>query len=323
MLGNISFLERSNGVTRKHDDAMNIATEQLFTNVKPQTILGRIIQFPLTRFVLVLAFLAPVSLAVMALDPGLETSTPLTKSLVAVCAAVLMYLAYCLYTRLVEKRKALEMTLKGSPAEFGKGLAIGSGLMITIVALLAVAGCYRIDEYSFDLSLLVAAFLRLGFGAFIEELVFRLIVFKLTEEVLGSWVALVVQAALFGAAHIGNPNASIFSSAAIVVEAGVLLAAAFMVTRRVWLIFGLHLAWNFVQSTVFGLSVSGTTSHGIITPIVSGPEWLTGGAFGVEASWPAVGLCLAVGLLFLRRAVKGGQLAPPVWRRRRQRSFFT
>jgi membrane protease YdiL (CAAX protease family) len=289
---------------------MTIATEQLFTKRHPQTALGRSVQFPLTRFILVLAFLAPVSLAVMALDPGLETSTPLTKSLVAVCAAVLMYLAYCLYTRLVEKRKALEMTLKGSPAEFGKGLAIGSGLMITIVALLAVAGCYRVESFNLDWSILISAFLRLGSGAFLEELIFRLIIFKLTEEALGSWVALVVQAALFGAAHIGNPNASIFSSAAIVVEAGVLLAAAFMVTRRVWLIFGLHLAWNFVQSTVFGLSVSGTTSHGIITPIVSGPEWLTGGAFGVEASWPAVGLCLAVGLLFLRRAVKGAHHRP-------------
>lgn len=302
---------------------MTITTEQLFTKVKPQTILGRIIQFPLTRFVLVLAFLAPVNLAMMALDPGLETSTPLTRSLVAACAGVFMYLAYCFYARLIEKRKALEMTLKGSPAEFGKGLAIGAGLMIVIVAELAIAGCYRIDEYNFDLSLLVAAFLRLGFGAFIEELVFRLIVFKLTEEALGSWIALVVQAVLFGALHFGNPNASIFSSVAIMVEAGVLLAAAFMVTRRVWLIFGLHLAWNYVQSTVFGLSVSGTTSHGIITPIVSGPEWLTGGAFGVEASWPAVGLCLAVGLLFLRRAVKGGQLAPPVWRRQQRQSVFT
>ena len=291
--------------------------------MKPQTILGHIIQFPLTRFVLVLAFLAPVNLAMMALDPGLETSTPLTRSLVAACAGVFMYLAYCLYARLIEKRKALEMTLKGSPSEFGKGLAVGSGLMITIVALLAVTGCYRIGEYNFDLSLLVAAFLRLGFGAFIEELVFRLIVFKLTEEALGSWTALVVLAVLFGALHFGNPNASIFSSVAIMVEAGMLLAAAFMVTRRVWLIFGLHLAWNFVQSTVFGLSVSGTTSRGIITPIVSGPEWLTGGAFGVEASWPAVGLCLAVGLLFLRRAVKRGQLAPPVWCRQQQQSIFT
>ncbi len=299
---------------------MTIATEQLFTNVHPRTVLGRVVQFPLTRFILVLAFLAPVSLAVMALNPALETVTPLFKALVAGGCAVLMYLAYCLYTRLIEKRKALEMTLKGSATEFGIGLAIGSGLMITIVALLAVAGCYRVESFNLDWSILVSAFLRLGSAAFLEELIFRLIIFKLTEEALGSWVALVVQAALFGAVHIGNPNASIFSSVAIMIEAGVLLAAAFMVTRRVWLIFGLHLAWNFMQSTVFGLTVSGHTSHGIITPTVSGPEWLTGGAFGVEASWPAVGLCLAVGLLFLRRAVKGGQLVPPVWRRRRHSS---
>ncbi|MCK4461102.1 MAG: CPBP family intramembrane metalloprotease, partial [candidate division Zixibacteria bacterium] len=306
-LGNISFLERSDRITRKHDDAMTIATEQLFTNVHPRTVLGRVVQFPLTRFILVLAFLAPVSLVVMALNPALETVTPLFKALVTGGCAILMYLAYCLYTRLIERRKTLEMTLKGSATEFGIGLAIGSGLMITIVALLAVAGCYRVESLNLDWSILVSAFLRLGSAAFLEELIFRLIIFKLTEEALGSWVALVVQAAVFGAAHLGNPNASIFSSVAIMVEAGVLLTAAFMVTRRVWLIFGLHLAWNFMQSTVLGLTVSGHTSHGIITPIVSGPEWLTGGAFGVEASWPAVGLCLAVGLLFLRRAVKGGQ----------------
>ena len=300
---------------------MTIATEQLFTGVHPRTVLGRVVQFPLTRFILALAFLAPVSLAVMALNPALETATPLFKALVAGGSAVLIYLVYCLYTRLIERRKTLEMTLKGSATEFGIGLAIGGGLMITIVALLAVGSCYRVESFNLDWSILVSAFLRLGSAAFLEELIFRLIIFKLTEEALGSWVALVVQAALFGAVHIGNPNASIFSSVAIMIEAGVLLAAAFMVTRRVWLIFGLHLAWNFMQSTVLGLTVSGHTSHGIITPIVSGPEWLTGGAFGVEASWPAVGLCLAVGLLFLRRAVKGGQLVPPVWRRRQHSSI--
>lgn len=294
---------------------MTIATEQLFTNAHPRSLLERIVQFPLTRFILVLAFLAPVNPAVMGLDRQFESAGHLVKAPVAAGIAVLLYLAYCLYARLIERRKALEVALKGAPAEFGRGFAIGGGLMIILVALLAVTGCYRIESFNFDWSIPAISFVRLGSAAFLEELIFRLILFKLTEEALGSWVGLVVQAAVFGAMHGGNPNATLFSSAAIMVEAGVLLAAVFMVTRRIWMILGLHLAWNYTQATIFGLTVSGTAGEGLIAPSVSGPDWLTGGAFGVEASWPAIVLCLAVGLLFLRKAVRSGQLVGPMWRR--------
>jgi len=302
---------------------MRIETEQLFTNVTPRTLLGRVVQFPLTRFIIVLVFLAPPNLAVMATSSQLESAGDLIKTLVAAVLAVALYLLYCLYTRLIEHRKALEMTLAGGWAEFGKGTAVGIGLMVTLVALLAAGGYYRIESYAFDWSLPFSALIKLTSAAFFEELVFRLILFKITEEALGSWVALVVQAALFGALHGGNPNATLFSSVAIMVEAGVLLAAVYMVTRRIWMVLGLHLAWNFTQSTVFGIAVSGHSGRSLITPAISGPDWLTGGAFGVEASWPAIVLCLAVGLLFLRHAIKSGRLVVPVWRRKDRPSLET
>ena len=307
----------------KKDSSTYPTPEQLFTTVQPKTMLGKIIQFPLTRFVLVLAFLSPVNLAAMALDNSLDGSADWLKPVVAFSAAVLMFLAYCLYTRLVERRKALEMTFKGSLAEFGSGFGIGGGLMVAVVAILAIGGYYRIESFDLSGAIVLKALFRLGSSAFLEELVFRLIVFKITEEALGSWVGLVVQAALFGLMHGANPNATWFSSVAIMVEAGVLLAAAFMYTRRIWMIFGLHLAWNFVQSTVFGLSVSGHTVEGLVTPSVTGPQWLTGGEFGVEASWLAVVLCLAVGLVILKRAVGAGRTVPPVWRQTAAPSIFT
>lgn len=299
----------------KKDTSSYPKPEQLFTAVQPTTALGEIIQFPLTRFVLVLAFLTPANLAAMVLSESLTDADAWTKLALALAASALMYAAYCLYTRLVERRKAWEMSLKGCLIEFSHGFGIGAALMVGIVAALAIGGYYKIESIDFSGAVLIKALLRLGSAAFVEELIFRLIVFKITEEALGSWVGLIVQAGLFGLVHAGNPGATWFSSVAIMVEAGVLLAAVFMYTRRIWMIFGLHLAWNFVQSTVFGLTVSGHTIEGIVTPKVEGPIWLTGGEFGVEASWLAVGLCLMVGLVILKRVVEAGRIVPPVWRR--------
>jgi len=50
---------------------------------------------------------------------------------------------------------------------------------------------------------------------------------------------------------------------------------------------GLHMGWNWMQQTL-GFGVSGIESHGAWTPVFHGmPDWLTGGAFGLEASLAA------------------------------------
>src|SRR2546423_160937 len=65
------------------------------------------------------------------------------------------------------------------------------------------------------------------FAAFMEELLFRGILFRWIEEFAGSWAALAITSALFGLAHIFNANATWVSSLAIMVEAGVLLGGAY------------------------------------------------------------------------------------------------
>ncbi|WP_440223683.1 hypothetical protein ACQQ2N_00385 [Dokdonella sp. MW10] len=76
----------------------------------------------------------------------------------------------------------------------------------------------------------------------------------------------------------------------------VCLAAA--LTRRLWLCAALHLSWNFTQGAIFSIAVSGQTGEGWIRGSLSGPAWLTGGAFGAEGSVVAVVVCLvATGIL--------------------------
>jgi hypothetical protein len=89
-----------------------------------------------------------------------------------------------------------------------------------------------------------------------------------------------------------------------------------MVTRRLWLAMGFHMAWNFTQSGVFSGVVSGSDSApGLIKATIQGPDLLTGGSFGLEASVIACVLCTTTGVLLLRMAIKRGHVVRPPWSR--------
>jgi hypothetical protein len=87
--------------------------------------------------------------------------------------------------------------------------------------------------------------------------------------------------------------------------ASILLGFCYLRTRSLALPIGVHLGWNWAQGSLLGFGVSGTTdTKGLWTPIFHGkPEWLTGGAFGLEASLPCTLVCL--GLIFLLWRWKG------------------
>ena len=147
-----------------------------------------------------------------------------------------------------------------------------------------------------------------------EETLFRGVLFRHIEAMLGSWAALAVTSALFGAAHLGNPGASLFAAFAIAVEAGILLGAAYLLTRRLWLAVGIHAAWNFTQGWVFSIPVSGGDAPlGLLITRREGADWLTGGAFGLEASVVAMLAATLMGLILLRLAIRRGEVRPPMW----------
>ena len=80
----------------------------------------------------------------------------------------------------------------------------------------------------------------------------------------------------------GKSGATLFSSVAIALEAGVLLAVAYAATDSLWLPIGIHAGWNYAEGTIFGTAV-------------------TGGAFGPEASIIAIPVCLAAAALLALR----------------------
>lgn len=133
-----------------------------------------------------------------------------------------------------------------------------------------------------------------------EEMIFRGIIFRQIDERWNTRTALIVSALLFGFIHLPNNGATWWSSLAIAIEAGLMLGAAYKWSGSLWLPIGIHWAWNFTQGNVFGASVSGNVAGGSLLEIqVNGPDIITGGDFGPEASIVAVTLGIIYTLVFL------------------------
>jgi membrane protease YdiL (CAAX protease family) len=231
--------------------------------------------------------------------------------------------AYIGLVRLGEKRRAEELALRPAPLELAAGLAIGAGMMAVTVLLLYLAGGIVLSRHPIE-SIWNAVALSVQSG-FVEEILFRLVVLRLVWRAFGPWPALAFSALLFGALHLFNPNATWFAALAIAVEAGIMLAAFYILTGRLWVSIGVHAGWNFTQGWVFGAAVSGTGGFAggplMLRPAAGTPQWLSGGAFGPEASFAGllVGTLVGVAVLvlaarrgaFLRDAPNAGTESPP------------
>jgi len=232
-----------------------------------------------------------------------------------VALAIAGFGVYVGYAHFVEQRPVTELAVDGMWRQFGIGVLIGAGLYTACELVLMALGIYRITGLN-PWGYLVPAIAMAISSSVFEELLFRGLLFRAVETWLGSWAALVVSSLVFGLTHLINPEATLVGALFIAVEAGLLLAAAYMLTRRLWLSIGFHMAWNYTQSAIFSGIVSGNdAAPGLIRSTIKGPALLTGGNFGVESSVLALVLCTTTGIVMLVMAVRRGRIVPPVWRR--------
>ncbi len=232
--------------------------------------------------------------------------------LFAIVAAVVACNAYNLYARFVARRNADELSPRlARGALYGAGL--GALLVCLIVAILALGGGAR-SGVGGTFALAGLPGVAVVSGAF-EELIARGVVLRNLENTFGSFAAIALSAILFAALHIGNPNWTPLSIAAIGIEGGVMLGAVYVATRSLWWTFGIHTAWNFTQTGLFGIADSGHSGRGLLHIELGGPAWLSGGAFGIEASAVSVALCAIVAAGFLFHAHRHGRFVPPFWKK--------
>jgi len=283
--------------------------------------LFRFFHFPVTKIIIglvaVVAAASILEFGSQAILKYTSLSEEFQNLIIAILVAAAALAAYYYLFRFYEKRKIEEI----STYHFGRNAFTGffTGFLILSVVILVMyfGKAYTILSFN-PVSFLIPA-LAIGISsAVFEEILFRGIIFRITEQKLGSVWALVISSSLFGFAHLANDNSTVFSAIAIVIEAGLLLGAAYIYSKNLWLPIFIHFAWNFSEGGIYGAIISGNVlKKSLISSKIEGHDLLTGGAFGPENSLQSVILGLAVGILFLWMANKKHNFVKPFWRQQK------
>jgi membrane protease YdiL (CAAX protease family) len=191
----------------------------------------------------------------------------------------------------------------GAARSVGTGLAIAAAGMLTTTGLMALAGVAHVDGIGFDPLLLVLGALVFSLSAYVEELLFRVLMLGGLVRLTGRpWLALVVMALAVGAFHVATTAHTTVLSVVSSTLGGVMYGVAFLRTGNLWLGLGVHIGWNWWQGTVLGFTVSGTDDYGgaLLQVHTSGADWLGGGAYGPEGSvLSLVGRVVIIGLILV------------------------
>jgi len=284
-------------------------------NTQPTNKFLKFLQFPPIRI-----FLGFLVLGITIFVAQISTDTlfgheAVWANLLSVFIAVIaVCFGYYGFVRVIERRSVIELSLPSSAKELAAGVAVGMALFSATIGVLWLLGYYQVSGINEWVDVFPWLALAIISGVS-EELIFRGLLFRVVEESLGSWLALAISALIFGLLHLANPNATFWGGIAIAIEAGIMLAAAFMYTRRLWLPIGIHFAWNFVQGAIFGVAVSGNEAKGLLQSTLSGPSLLSGGDFGAEGSIFAVLVCLSAGIYFVWKSHQQGKFVKPYWKR--------
>jgi hypothetical protein len=154
-------------------------------------------------------------------------------------------------------------------------MLVGGGIAIVLILGPSAWGWLAAD----------AAFF--GLLALAEEVAFRGYGFQRFAEAVGSLGAVLGYAAFYAIVQALVPGSS-HSSVAVSIVLSFVLSIAYLRTRALWLSWGINFGWKASRALLFGLAVSGVSSH---SPVVQGnpmgPFWLTGGGFGLDGSWVA------------------------------------
>ncbi|MCL2253241.1 MAG: CPBP family intramembrane metalloprotease [Lachnospiraceae bacterium] len=187
---------------------------------------------------------------------------------------------------------------------------LGAGMLLGIIAFAAtVLPLYLTGQYVLAYNGIEIVPLMLYFVFFIsvgvvEEITTRGIM-QHTMMRYGKWMALIITGFIFAAMHLLNPNVT-FASLFGIFIAGIFLGMSMYATGSLTVAIGAHITWNWVQSTVLGIPVSGLDIKGNVfqTTIVGTNELITGGRFGAEASLSCFIALAVISFVFYLRCKK-------------------
>lgn len=193
----------------------------------------------------------------------------------------------------------------GRAGEFGRGAALGWGMAVAVMLLVALLGHLYVQLWSSPQAwgLVVLQLLTLAAGALAGEIAFRGYAFQRLIDAIGPWLATILAGIIFGLLRMETPGAT---PAAMWISgvAAVLLSVAYLRTRALWLSWGIHFAWLASIGVLFGQPLAGSReTASVIQTYADGPWWLTGNEYGPERSLITLAI-LWIGLYILVRITR-------------------
>lgn len=196
---------------------------------------------------------------------------------------------------------------RGWLRNIGLGSLLGAATLLLAALLTTVT---RGVHFRFDAAgpgvigrTLVGSLLIFVFAAAAEEMLFRGYPLQTLTRANLTWLGVLLTSVPFAAVHLNNPHAVPGFTFVNTALAGVWLAIAYLRTRSLWLPLALHWSWNWAQASLLGFPVSGIERIApapLLQAINDGPDWLTGGAYGIEGG-AACTVALLISTLVLWR----------------------
>jgi hypothetical protein len=197
------------------------------------------------------------------------------------------------FITLVDKQSltSLGLTYDGNSMTYiayGAGIALGCVTMVFLLGLLFGFITVKTSKLSDDcvscFPLFLGGLIDFMSAAVFEEVIFRGYVFYLLYHSWGFEVAISISAMVFACAHLLKHRnmPAMFTLNAFIF--GLIAAFCRYHTGALWLPIGLHFGWNVVSGPIFGLPYSGRSyDRGVVVSDVTGPTWLTGGLYSLDA----------------------------------------
>ena len=300
--------------------------EENTKNIDKPNIFLRILRFPLIQIFIAIILVNIPTFILRSLTQFILSSLSIDNITISAfmifCVRLLtVYFAYYFFVKFFEKRKANEISISfTSVKELSTGILFGFLSISIIMTLIWITGNFKIIGINNNVSLF-QSFLYNFFFAFLQDIVYFAIIFRIIENRWGSWSAIVIASIIFGFKHLLFPGYTLWSVIAQSFEAGILFSTLFIFTRRIWIIFGFHFAWNFIQYGLF-LGIESEKLRALFQSEFSGSNLITGMPVGPEASVFTFCILTSIGIYLLIKAYRKNKFIPPNWKRRERTVLY-
>jgi len=202
--------------------------------------------------------------------------------------------------------------------EVAQGIVLGFFMISLLAGIEWTAGCVSYSWTGFHtgqlLLILIYYVAVFAVSAAMEELLARGYAFQALVQGIGKTGAVCISSVVFSLAHFNNPHVNVIALLNTILG-GVWLSMAYLKTRSLWLPTGMHMSWNLSLGFIYGYPVSGMVVPDAMTQLSqSGPDWITGGAYGPEGGALCTAVLVAATLVLYRsRRVKPAEEACALW----------